>query len=180
MNPQTHPLAIIKHKVGQAYGVAPVDLTSGRRAADVALARHVAMYLARSLTTASLPMIGRHFGGRDHTTVQHGVNRIAKLMQDDAAVDNEVARLRRDLERTLADPNYEPEISERIEESLTALETELRASIGQTFEVLRREAMFRPVALLERLAALSEACGDQPDAPAPLFERPRQPAGGDR
>ena len=51
------------------------------------------MYLARELTDASLPKIGDRIGNRDHTTVLHAVDKIAKLMQEDREMYNRVQRL---------------------------------------------------------------------------------------
>jgi chromosomal replication initiator protein len=56
------------------------------------------MYLAKRLTTRSLPEIGRKFGGRDHSTVIHAVRRIEELRDTDADVDGAVRALMRDLE----------------------------------------------------------------------------------
>ncbi|MBT6983497.1 MAG: chromosomal replication initiator protein DnaA, partial [Rhodospirillaceae bacterium] len=69
-----------------------------RRARAVARPRQVAMYLAKQLTTRSLPEIGRKFGGRDHTTVMHAVKRIEELRQTDAALAEDIDLLRRMLE----------------------------------------------------------------------------------
>ena len=59
------------------------DMHSARRARAVARPRQVAMYLAKQLTTRSLPEIGRKFGGRDHTTVMHAVRKIEELRASD-------------------------------------------------------------------------------------------------
>ena len=56
------------------------------------------MYLAKQLTSKSLPDIGRHFGDRDHTTVMHAVSRVGELMGQDAAFAEDVELLRRMLE----------------------------------------------------------------------------------
>ena len=56
------------------------------------------MYLAKQLTTRSLPEIGRKFGGRDHTTVMHAVKRIEELRQMDASLAEDIDLLRRTLE----------------------------------------------------------------------------------
>ncbi len=74
------------------------DMTSARRARAVARPRQVAMFLAKQLTSRSLPEIGRKFGNRDHTTVMHAVARVAELMQKDAAFAEDVDMLRRLLE----------------------------------------------------------------------------------
>jgi chromosomal replication initiator protein len=56
------------------------------------------MYLAKQLTSRSLPEIGRKFGNRDHTTVMHGVARIVALIKEDRAFADDVELLRRSLE----------------------------------------------------------------------------------
>ncbi len=60
--------------------------------------RQIAMYLSKNLTSRSLPEIGRRFGGRDHTTVMHGVKRIEELKNQDGQVAEDVEILRRALE----------------------------------------------------------------------------------
>ena len=69
-----------------------------RRARSVARPRQVAMYLAKQLTTRSLPEIGRKFGGRDHTTVMHAVRKVEELRGHDTTFDEDVELLRRMLE----------------------------------------------------------------------------------
>ncbi|MBT3703340.1 MAG: chromosomal replication initiator protein DnaA, partial [Alphaproteobacteria bacterium] len=64
----------------------------------VARPRQVAMYLAKQLTSRSLPEIGRKFGGRDHTTVMHAVKKIDELRQDDNILSEDIDLLRRMLE----------------------------------------------------------------------------------
>jgi chromosomal replication initiator protein len=56
------------------------------------------MYLSKTLTTRSLPEIGRRFGGRDHTTVMHGVRRIEELKGKDSQIAEDLELLRRALE----------------------------------------------------------------------------------
>jgi chromosomal replication initiator protein len=64
--------------------VTVLDIKSRRRARTVGLPRHVAYYLCKTLTGSSLPQIGRHVGGKDHTSVLHGVRKIAAQLQTDA------------------------------------------------------------------------------------------------
>ena len=71
---------------------------SPRRARQVARPRQVAMYLAKQLTSRSLPEIGRKFGGRDHTTVMHAVKKVDELRDRDASFAEDVELLRRMLE----------------------------------------------------------------------------------
>ena len=76
----------IQKTVAEHYGLKQADLISERRARAVARPRQVAMWLAKQITTRSLPDIGRRFGGRDHTTVLHAVRRIESLKLEDAAI----------------------------------------------------------------------------------------------
>ena len=56
------------------------------------------MYLAKQLTPRSLPEIGRRFGGRDHTTIMHGVRKIEELMATDSQLSDDLQMLRRQLQ----------------------------------------------------------------------------------
>lgn len=69
----------IKRHVAASFGIPIIEMTSARRARAVARPRQVAMSLARSLTSRSLPEIGRAFGNRDHTTVMWAVDRIEQV-----------------------------------------------------------------------------------------------------
>jgi len=84
--------------VGRHYNVARADLLSPRRAQSIVRPRQVGMYLAKKLTSRSLPEIGRRFGGRDHSTVLHAVRKIEELMQSDDRLAREVALLMRLIE----------------------------------------------------------------------------------
>jgi chromosomal replication initiator protein len=87
----------IQKTVSEHYGLKQADLISERRARAVARPRQVAMWLAKQITTRSLPDIGRRFGGRDHTTVLHAVRRIEQLKADDPAIARDVDVLLRKL-----------------------------------------------------------------------------------
>jgi chromosomal replication initiator protein len=89
----------IVEAAAREFGVEQKALLARDRRTEVATARHVAMYLARELTGHSLPEIGRGLGGRSHTTVLHGVNRIAAALESDPSVQNAVENLRRQLAR---------------------------------------------------------------------------------
>ena len=69
------------------------SLSGQRRSRSVVYPRHVAMYLCRELTDSSLPKIGHHFGGRDHTTVINATSNITKLIREDRGVYNLVQEL---------------------------------------------------------------------------------------
>jgi chromosomal replication initiator protein len=88
----------IQRKVAEHWHIRLSDMASPRRARAVARPRQVAMYLAKQLTSRSLPEIGRMFGNRDHTTVIHAVNRVTELMARDSAFSDDVELLRRMLE----------------------------------------------------------------------------------
>jgi chromosomal replication initiator protein len=88
----------IQKKVSEHYNLRVSDMSSARRARNVARPRQVAMYLAKQLTQRSLPEIGRKFGNRDHTTVMHAVSRIAELMAADPGFAEDVSLLRKMLE----------------------------------------------------------------------------------
>ena len=88
----------IQRRVAEHYKIRLSDMASPRRARAVARPRQVAMYLAKQLTSRSLPEIGKKFGDRDHTTVMHAVKRVAELMTRDAAFAEDVEVLRRLLE----------------------------------------------------------------------------------
>jgi len=89
----------IQRKVAEHFNIRLGEMTSDRRARAVARPRQVAMYLAKQLTTRSLPEIGRKFGGRDHTTVMHAVRKIEELKGTDPALAEDVELLRRMLQR---------------------------------------------------------------------------------
>ncbi|WP_216366742.1 chromosomal replication initiator protein DnaA [Halovulum dunhuangense] len=88
----------IIRKVADHYNVRMADLLGPRRSRAVSRPRQVAMFLSKTLTTKSLPEIGRRFGGRDHTTVIHAVRKIEELRAVDSQIAEEVELLRRMLE----------------------------------------------------------------------------------
>jgi len=88
----------IQKRVAAHFNVRVSDMHSARRARSVARPRQVAMYLAKQLTSRSLPEIGRKFGGRDHTTVMHAVKKVDELREQDSSFNEDVELLRRMLE----------------------------------------------------------------------------------
>ena len=88
----------IQTQVAEHYRIRKAEMTSARRAREVARPRQVAMYLSKQLTPKSLPDIGRRFGGRDHTTVIHAVKQIERLRASDAELDADIRLLTRQLE----------------------------------------------------------------------------------
>ena len=88
----------IQKRVAEHYNIKFGDMHSPRRARAVARPRQVAMYLAKALTSRSLPEIGRKFGGRDHTTVMHAVRKVEELRATDPNFNEDVELLRRMIE----------------------------------------------------------------------------------
>ncbi|WP_171097931.1 chromosomal replication initiator protein DnaA [Ruegeria sp. HKCCD7255] len=88
----------IQRKVSEYYNIRISDIVGPKRLRSYARPRQVAMYLCKQLTSRSLPEIGRRFGGRDHTTVMHGVKRIEELKLTDGQIAEDVEMLRRALE----------------------------------------------------------------------------------
>jgi len=77
----TYMVRVIERAVCLRFRLTPERLRSADKPRRLVRPRQMAMYLARELTSASLPQIGRHFGGRDHTTVLHGVRKIAAMVE---------------------------------------------------------------------------------------------------
>lgn len=88
----------IMRKVCEHYNLRMSDMLSPRRARSVARPRQMAMFLSKTLTSKSLPEIGRRFGGRDHTTVLHAVRKIEELKGSDSQIADDLEMLRRMLE----------------------------------------------------------------------------------
>lgn len=79
------------------FDISIEDILSKRRTKTVVRPRHIAMYLAKTLTTRSLPDIGRRFGGRDHSTVIHAVNKVSEQLAADSTLADDVEAVRRRL-----------------------------------------------------------------------------------
>jgi len=88
----------IQRKVSEHYNIRLSDMIGPKRVRNYARPRQIAMYLAKQMTSRSLPEIGRRFGGRDHTTVMHGVKRIEELMALDSQIADDLELLRRALQ----------------------------------------------------------------------------------
>ncbi|MWD28607.1 chromosomal replication initiator protein DnaA, partial [Aquicoccus sp. SCR17] len=88
----------IQRKVSEHFSIRLSDLIGPKRVRTFARPRQIAMYLCKQLTSRSLPEIGRRFGGRDHTTIMHGVKRIEELKIKDHQIADDLEMLRRALE----------------------------------------------------------------------------------
>lgn len=73
----------IQKKICEYFNIRLEDMKSARRSRDISRPRQIAMYLAKNMTRHSFPEIGRQFGGKDHTTVLHGVKRVEELIAED-------------------------------------------------------------------------------------------------
>ena len=92
-------VATIKQVVSEAFSIPVLELESPKRSQVVVAPRQLAMYLCRELTDATLPAIGREFGGRDHTTVLYAVQKISNRLHHDRReydqVDDLIRRIKR-------------------------------------------------------------------------------------
>ncbi len=87
----------IQRRVSEHYNIRLSEMIGPKRIRTYARPRQMAMYLAKHMTSRSLPEIGRRFGGRDHTTVMHGVRRIEELKATDSQIADDLELLRRAL-----------------------------------------------------------------------------------
>ena len=92
------PIGLIKHIVATEFDVSVLDLKSKRQTAEIVRPRQIAMYLARQMRPDSFPTIGRRFGGRDHTTSLHAVNKIAAEVASDPTVAETIAAIKAKIE----------------------------------------------------------------------------------
>jgi chromosomal replication initiator protein len=90
----------IQSAVSERFKLSREELCGDRRSQNIVYPRQVAMYLSRELTDASLPKIGREFGGRDHTTVIHATSKIARMIREDRSVYNLVQELTARIKQT--------------------------------------------------------------------------------
>ena len=88
----------IQRRVSEHYNIRLADMNGPKRVRTIARPRQIAMYLAKTMTTRSLPDIGRRFGGRDHTTIMHGIRKVEELKATDSQLAEDLDLLRRSLE----------------------------------------------------------------------------------
>jgi chromosomal replication initiator protein len=104
-------IAEIQVAACEHFGLSPEELLSSARTPRISWPRQVAMYLSRELTDESLPAIGRHFGGRDHTTVLHAWRRTSARIAGDEASRQAVETLCKNLD--LTHPHTSPRTFDR-------------------------------------------------------------------
>jgi len=83
----------IQQLVANAYNITVEDMKSKKRKATIALPRQIAMYICRIFLEESFPKIGMQFGGKDHTTVMHSVDKIKKTIKTDKVLENEINKI---------------------------------------------------------------------------------------
>ncbi|ETO91107.1 MAG: chromosomal replication initiator protein DnaA [Candidatus Xenolissoclinum pacificiensis L6] len=84
---------IIQQSVANYYNLTVTDLKSKSRVSNITKARQIAMYMSKKIVNSTLPNIGKKFGGRDHSTVIHAINKISSLMNDDPNLNKEVSNI---------------------------------------------------------------------------------------
>jgi chromosomal replication initiator protein len=88
-------IEIIQKTVADHFQLKVSELKSDKRIKTLVLPRQIAIYLCRDLTKASFPEIGMKFGGKDHSTVIHSVNKILKLLTHDHEMKNTIETIKR-------------------------------------------------------------------------------------
>ena len=83
----------IQRLVARMFSLQPEELSTNRRVRSVTIPRQIAMYLAKQMTEASLPEIGRQFGGKHHTTVMHSISKIDELKRTDKDLNRMLTKL---------------------------------------------------------------------------------------
>ena len=79
--------------IANKYNITPEDIKGKKRLSKIAVPRQIGMYICRVYLKESLPKIGSEFGGKDHTTVMHAVNKIQKLVDNDKTLKNEIEKI---------------------------------------------------------------------------------------
>jgi chromosomal replication initiation ATPase DnaA len=87
-------IGAIQRIVAEDFALPLIDMTSDRQSRNVARPRQVAIFLCRQYTDFSLKVIGKHFGGRDHTTVSHAISTVNRLAKSDLQFADRIARIR--------------------------------------------------------------------------------------
>ena len=91
-------IEIIQKVVAESYGISWIDLKGKKRTKNIVLPRQLAMYIAKEMTEYSTTEIGSEFGGRDHTTVMHSIDKIKDAIKTDSSLDPYIQGLKRKIE----------------------------------------------------------------------------------
>ncbi len=95
---------LIKKVTAEYYSIRIEEMTAKARTREIATARQVAMYLARKMTSASLPKIGEEFGGRDHTTVMHANDKITEGLKNNPEIEEAVRAISENIKKYMPAP----------------------------------------------------------------------------
>ncbi|MBB1078455.1 chromosomal replication initiator protein DnaA [Limosilactobacillus sp. STM2_1] len=87
-------IATIQKQVAAFYNITQSDILGKKRVKQIVMPRQIAMYLSRELTDSSLPKIGNEFGGKDHTTVLHAIDKIEAELKKDTDLQNDITKLK--------------------------------------------------------------------------------------
>ena len=87
-------IATIQKQVADFYNITQGDILGKKRVKQIVMPRQIAMYLSRELTDFSLPKIGNEFGGKDHTTVLHAIDKIEAELKKDTDLQNDITKLK--------------------------------------------------------------------------------------
>ena len=88
----------IQRIVSEYFQISVEDIRSKKRSANIAFPRQIAMYLCRTTTSESFPKIGTEFGGKDHSTVMHSVEKIENEIKVNKDLANIIEKLKKDIE----------------------------------------------------------------------------------
>ena len=88
----------IQKVVAEAYGISWIDIKGKKRTKNIVLPRQLAMYIAKEMTEYSTTELGSEFGGRDHTTVMHSIDKIKDSIKTDPSLDLHIQSLKRKIE----------------------------------------------------------------------------------
>ena len=83
--------------IAEKYNLTPEDIKGKKRLSKIALPRQIGMYICRQYLEESLPKIGSEFGGKDHTTVMHAVNKVKKMVEKDKSLEKEIEKIAREI-----------------------------------------------------------------------------------
>ena len=96
---KTITISNIQRIVAENYNISLNDLIGKKRNSHIVGPRQEAMYLSRKLTDSSLPRIGQAFGGRDHTTIMHGTDKVSRLIEKDFSLKQRIETLTSKIKR---------------------------------------------------------------------------------
>lgn len=150
MKPQ---IALIIGVINRRFGLSKHDLRSPRRDKPLVDYRHMAMYLAREFTPYSLSQIGRAFGGRDHTSVMHGIDRMKRLIETSPAIKNIVSELQEAIRLRLQANETIDGLCDDIEHGLIV---DVSNDISSLRTALHDRVMVEPETVLKGLRDIAE------------------------